>query len=169
MISSKRHRNDHRCGPASDVAAQYSRAEEPRDFLTSEDWDHGLRLRRCHRSRLRLAGQENSPRYRRRQLPYELERALHLCKQSVPITTVLSNNNALGMVYQWQRSSSITDASPTLGPTARRITSSWQRLLEPKACTAKPGKNCAMLRSCRQQPGPMVIECILSCEERCFP
>ena len=151
-------------------AAQYSRAEEPRDFLTSGGlgtmgYGYGAAIGAAcgwpDRKIVHVTGDGS--------FHMNLNELCTSVSNQFPITTVLFNNNALGMVYQWQRSF----YNGRFSYTRPNRKTDYVKLAE--AFGAK-GMHCETREELRNalevaanSQGPMVIECIVSCEERVLP
>lgn len=151
-------------------AAQYSRAEEPRDFLTSGGlgtmgYGYGAAIgAACGRPDKKIVHVTGDGSFH-----MNLNELCTSVSNQFPITTVLFNNNALGMVYQWQRSF----YNGRFAYTRPNRKTDYVKLAE--AFGAK-GMRCETREELRNalevaanSQGPMVIECILSCEERVLP
>lgn len=151
-------------------SAQYSRAERPRDFLTSGGlgtmgYGYGAAIgAACGRPGTKVVHVTGDGSFH-----MNLNEICTSVTHNLPITTVLFNNNALGMVYQWQKSFYEGRLSYTV---PNRKT---DFVLLAEAFGAK-GVRChtreelqKALEEAKQNDGPTVIECILSCEERVLP
>ncbi len=151
-------------------SAQYSRAERPRDFLTSGGlgtmgYGYGAAIgAACGRPGTKVVHVTGDGSFH-----MNLNEICTSVTHNLPITTVLFNNNALGMVYQWQKSFYEGRLSYTV---PNRKT---DFVLLAEAFGAK-GVRChtreelqRALEEAKQNDGPTVIECILSCEERVLP
>ncbi|MGI6734163.1 MAG: biosynthetic-type acetolactate synthase large subunit [Anaerovoracaceae bacterium] len=151
-------------------AAQYSRAEEPRNFLTSGGlgtmgYGYGAAIgAACGRPDTKIVHVTGDGSFH-----MNLNELCTSVSHQLPITTVLFNNNALGMVYQWQRSF----YEGRFSYTRPNRKTDFVKLAE--AFGAR-GVRCQTREEVRQAlkdaangQGPTVIECILSCEERVLP
>ncbi len=151
-------------------AAQYSRAEDPRNFLTSGGlgtmgYGYGAAIgAACGRPGTRVVHVTGDGSFH-----MNLNELCTSVSNQFPITTVLFNNNALGMVYQWQKSFYGGRFSYT------RPNRKTDFVLLAEAFGAK-GIRCRTRNELRQAlkdaaalNGPAVIECILSTEERVLP
>jgi acetolactate synthase-1/2/3 large subunit len=151
-------------------AAQYSRAEEPRNFLTSGGlgtmgYGYGAAIgAACGRPGTKVVHVTGDGSFH-----MNLNELCTSVSHQFPITTVLFNNNALGMVYQWQKSFYGGRFSYT------RPNRKTDFVLLAEAFGAR-GVRCETreelyqaLKDAANHQGPTVIECILSCEERVLP
>jgi acetolactate synthase-1/2/3 large subunit len=151
-------------------AAQYSQAENPRDFLTSGGlgtmgYGYGAAIgAACGRPGTNVVHVTGDGSFH-----MNLNELCTSVSQELPITTVLFNNNALGMVYQWQKSFYDGRLSYTV---PNRKT---DFVLLAEAFGAK-GVRCFnhqelrnALADAAKSKGPTVIECITDCEERVLP
>jgi acetolactate synthase-1/2/3 large subunit len=151
-------------------SAQYSQAENPRDFLTSGGlgtmgYGYGAAIgAACGRPGTNVVHVTGDGSFH-----MNLNELCTSVSHQLPITTVLFNNNALGMVYQWQKSFYDGRLSYTV---PNRKT---DFVLLAEAFGAK-GVRCsnhqelrAALADAANCKGPTVIECITSCEERVLP
>ncbi|HZK01981.1 MAG TPA: biosynthetic-type acetolactate synthase large subunit [Anaerovoracaceae bacterium] len=151
-------------------AAQYSRASNPRNFLTSGGlgtmgYGYGAAIgAACGRPGSNIVHITGDGSFH-----MNLNELCTSVSQNLPITTVVFSNNALGMVYQWQKSFYDGRLSYTVPDRKTNF------VLLAEAFGAK-GIRCenrdellAALTDAVSHQGPMVIECVLSCEERVLP
>ncbi len=151
-------------------AAQYSRAEDPRDFLTSGGlgtmgYGYGASIgAACGRPGTRVVHVTGDGSFH-----MNLNELCTSVSNNLPITTVLFNNKVLGMVYQWQNS--FYEGRFSFTVPGRKT--DFVHLAE--AFGAK-GVRCGTreeltqaLKEAAAGEGPTVIECLLDCEERVLP
>ena len=151
-------------------AAQYSRAEEPRNFLTSGGlgtmgYGYGAAIgAACGRPETKVVHVTGDGSFH-----MNLNELCTSVSNHLPITTVLFNNNALGMVYQWQKSFYCGRFSYTK-PNRK---TDFVLLAEAFGARGVRCENHKELRNALKEAanydGPTVIECILSAEERVLP
>lgn len=151
-------------------SAQYSRAENPRDFLTSGGlgtmgYGYGAAIgAACGRPGTKVVHVTGDGSFH-----MNLNELATSVSHKLPITTVLFNNNALGMVYQWQKSF----YEGRLSYTVPNRKTDFVRLAEAFGadairCDSREAL-VAALKDAANREGPTVIECILSCDERVLP
>ena len=151
-------------------AAQYSHAENPRNFLTSGGlgtmgYGYGAAIGAATgnpgRQVVHVSGDGS--------FHMNMNEMCTAVSQELPIITVLFNNNALGMVYQWQNSFYESRYS---------FTQPGRKTDYPLLAKAFGGKGvrCQNHEELRQaladaagHPGPTLIECVLDTEERVLP
>lgn len=151
-------------------SAQYSRAEAPRDFLTSGGlgtmgYGYGAAIGAAYgRPGTKIIHVTGDGSFH-----MNLNELCTSVSHNLPITTVLFNNNALGMVYQWQKSFYEGRLSYTV-PNRKTDFVLLAEAFGAKGvrCQSR-GELLSALREASQHQGPTVIECILSCEERVLP
>ena len=151
-------------------AAQYSRAENPRDFLTSGGlgtmgYGYGAAIgAACGRPGTKVVHVTGDGSFH-----MNLNELCTSVSHELPITTVLFNNNALGMVYQWQKSFYEGRLSYTV-PNRKTDFVCLAEAFGAKGVRCETRDElCRALEEAASGEGPTVIECILSCEERVLP
>ncbi len=151
-------------------AAQYSRAENPRDFLTSGGLGTmgygygasiGAAVGRPGSQVVHISGDGS--------FHMNLNELCTSVSYELPITTVLFDNNALGMVYQWQQSFYEGRLSYTV-PNRKTDYVALAKAFGARGIRCETRDELmAALKEAKETRGPTVIDCIINCEERVLP
>lgn len=151
-------------------AAQYSRAENPRDFLTSGGlgtmgYGYGAAIGAATgRPGTRVVHVTGDGSFH-----MNLNELCTSVSYELPITTVLFNNNALGMVYQWQQSFYEGRLSYTV-PNRKTDYVALAKAFGADGIRCETREELqAALKIAAEAKGPMVIDCLINCDERVLP
>jgi acetolactate synthase-1/2/3 large subunit len=151
-------------------AAQYSKAENPRDFLTSGGlgtmgYGYGAAIgAACGREGTKIVHVTGDGSFH-----MNLNELCTSVSQNLPITTIIFNNNALGMVYQWQKSFYDGRLAYTV-PNRKTDFVLLAEAFGAKAARCNTEEELLKaLNAAKNHDGPMVIDCTLSCDEKVLP
>lgn len=151
-------------------AAQYSKAEDPRGFLTSGGlgtmgYGYGASIGAAvgnpDKKVVHITGDGS--------FHMNLNELCTSVSYQLPIITVLFNNNALGMVYQWQQSFYEGRFSYTV-PNRKTDFTALAQAFGGKGIKCETREELqAALKEAAQTKGPTVIDCKINCDERVLP